>query len=146
MDHFGTRRCKAANHLRRNASLRIRGLWRYSVIVSSRRLYKVKPINRCELKPWILWARYKPAQQRFAVARRDSRVGGIGLAERRDLEVLFTNDNTGRRCKTGDWGSFEEGEGHCESPPVKMIAVVENGELVGSASNQGGWIRGGGET
>lgn len=34
--------------------------------------------------------------------------------EHRDLVDLSAYDITGRRCKTGDWGKFGEGEDHVD--------------------------------
>jgi hypothetical protein len=34
--------------------------------------------------------------------------------KQRDRDDLFTNDETGRRCKTGDWRSFVGNEEHCD--------------------------------
>ncbi|KAL2069107.1 hypothetical protein VTL71DRAFT_15445 [Oculimacula yallundae] len=89
---------------------------------------KPKPINRYKLKLWDLLTRYKLKQQRSRCRTRYSR--RRKLTERRDLGVLFTNDNTGRRCKTGDWGSFVEGEDHCVFPTMKVVCVGINGGLV----------------
>jgi len=36
------------------------------------------------------------------------------MLKQRDRDDLFTNDKTGRRCNTGDWGRFVGDEEHCD--------------------------------
>ncbi len=76
MDHFDKKRCKAANHLHRNASSGSCEVMKFCRQNSSRRLYKAKPINRSKSALNLL-TRHKLIQQQLPLRSEVIEGGGV---------------------------------------------------------------------